>query len=105
MELFLPLQGLCSKNFLNKIFFIFIKEIKIDFHHDIELFEEKMDFQASEQNIYFNQCYLFSPRSSKLILKQEMKLSNQDMELVLPLPGLWSKIFYYKYFFHFYQGG
>ena len=53
--------------------------------------------QASYQNIYFNNCFLFLPRSSKLIWKQEMELSNQEMELTLP--GLWSKIFFYKILF------
>ena len=30
--------------------------------------------------------------------KQEMELSKQEMELFLPLPGLWSKNFFYKMF-------
>ena len=40
-------------------------------------------------------CFLFLPMSSKLISKQEMILTRQDMELFLILPVLWSlKIFY-----------
>ena len=34
----------------------------------------------------------------KWFLKQEMELSKQEMELFLPLPGLWSKNFFYKMF-------
>ena len=30
--------------------------------------------------------------------KQEMELSKQEMEIFLPLPGLWSKNFFYKIF-------
>ena len=64
-----------SKNFSQKICFYFNKEIQIDFQQEIELFEQEMELffqiQGLWSNIHFNKCFLFSPRSSKLIFKKE----------------------------------
>ena len=46
----------------------------------------------------------FDPRGPKLISKQEMELSKQEMEIVLPFSGLYSKNFFYKLFLNYIMG-
>ena len=76
-------------------FFIFTKEIKIIRTGNVII------FPISRPLI---KTFLFSASSSKLIWKQKMELSNQEMELIFPLPDLRSKIFFYKTFFSFLPG-
>ena len=41
------------------------------------------NFQACDQKTPFTKCFTFDPGGSKLISKQEIELSKQEMELFL----------------------
>ena len=67
MELFIPFPGIWSKNFFYNIFYILIKEFKIEFQN------RKWNYfsyiQAFSKTTSFTKCFSFKPRSSKLIFK------------------------------------
>ena len=101
MELFLTLPGLWSNNFFYNIISILTKEFEIYFQN-----------RKCTGNRIISPT--FRPLIKKLLLhnvshlvqglqnwfsKQEMELSKQEMELFIPFPGLWSKIFFYQKFF------
>ena len=72
MELFLPLPGLWSKNFFNKMFLIWSKEFKINFQNRKWNYPNRKwnyfsHFQASDQKNSFIKCLSFNLRVSKLI--------------------------------------
>ena len=54
-------------------------------------------FQASDQKTCFTKCFSFVPRDSKLFFKTGNGfIQSGNMELFLPLPGLWSKNLFYN---------
>ena len=86
-----------------KMFHIFSKEFQIDFQKKRWNYLNRKwnyfsSFQASVKKTYFTTSYPYLPRNSKLIFKTGNVLSKQEMELFLPLPGLWWKNFFYKMF-------
>ena len=100
MELFLPLPVLWSKNFFNKNFLISTQEFKIDFQNRKRNYLNRKrnyfsHFLASDQKTSFTRCFTFYQVVGDCFSKQEMELFKQEMELFLPLPGRWSKNFFY----------
>ena len=88
IESFYPLPGLCSKNFFCIILSIFTNEFKIEFQNrKLNYPNRKLNyfsnFRACDQKTPFTICFIFDLRGSKLISKQEMELSKQEMELFL----------------------
>merc|ERR1711954_172875 len=79
MELFLPFQGLRSKNFFYSIFSISTKEFRIDFqnrkwnypnrkwNYPYRKWNYLSYFQASNQKTSLTKGFSFTPRRSKLI--------------------------------------
>ena len=110
MELFHPLPDLWTKNLFYEMSLILTKEFLIDFQNRKWNYPNRKwnylnrkwnyftHFQTSDQKTSFTKCFSFLPRSSKLILKQEMESFKQEMALFLPLPVLSSKNFFNKNF-------
>ena len=102
MELFLHLLGLWSKNFFDNIFPIFTKEIKIDFktgYGIIQTGNGSPTLRSLIKKLFLRHLLHIYQGIEIVSSKQDMELSKQEIELFLPLAGLWSRNFFYKILF------
>ena len=89
MELFLPLPALWSKNFFYKMFFIWSKELKINFQNRKWKYPNRKwnyfsHFKASDQKTYFTKCFSFVPRGSNLIFKTGNRIIQTGNGIISP---------------------
>ena len=94
MELFLQLPGLWSKNLFYKISLICSKWFKIDFQNRKWNYPNRKwnyfsHFQASDSKTSYTNVSHLIQVVQNWFSKHEMELSKQEMELFLPLSGLW----------------
>ena len=85
MELFLLVPGLWSKNYFYKTFSHFYQRVPN------RKWSYLSHFRPSHQKLLLQDVSHFSKSVSNWFSKQETELSEQEMELFIPFPALWSK--------------
>ena len=92
MELFLPLPGLCWKNFFYKMFLIWSKGSEVDFQNRKWNYSNRKwnyfsHFQTSAEKTSFTKCFSFDPRGPKLIFETGNGIIQTGNGFISPLPA------------------